>query len=161
MSTIWTPSGEYEPREEPGAAPAHDHGHDHGHDHAGAHPPHGPPGEPPDLSPEELEAVRRLHQELRTTPAVDVIANHAVQLFQLALVYLGVATPPDAEGRPPLADLANAGVVVDAMAALVDGLGERLGDHEGPLRDGLSQLQVLYVRIADAAAGEPGEPGQA
>lgn len=148
MSTLWTPSGEHRPREEPPAAATADPASELGR--TDAPPDGGPPGSD-DLSPEELQAVRRLHDELRSTPAIDVIANHAVQIFQLALIYLGVATPPDDAGRPPVADLVNAGLVIDAMAALVDGLGARLGEHEMPLRDGLSQLQVLFVRIADAS----------
>ncbi|MCZ7536324.1 MAG: DUF1844 domain-containing protein [Acidimicrobiia bacterium] len=147
MSTIWTPSGEHTPREDPAAA---------GAPPAAATPAAGHPGEPEapgDLSPEEVAAIRRLHEELRATPAVDVLANHAIQIFQLALVYLGVATPPDESGRPPLADLANAGIAIDAMAALIDGLGPRLGDHETPLRDGLTEIQMLFVRVADAAGG--------
>jgi len=152
VSTLWTPSGEHRPREEPPAAPGIDPSSGPGHTHA---PPDGVPPVSENLSAEELEAVRRLHQELRSTPAIDVLANHAVQIFQLALIYLGVATPPDEGGRPPVADLANAGLALDAMAALVDGLAARLGEHEMPLRDGLSQLQVLFVRIADASADGP------
>ena len=155
MSTLWTPSGEHRPSEEPPAAGSATPSQDSVR--GDAPPADAPPGAD-EFSPEELQAVRRLHDELRATPAVDVIANHAVQLFQLALIHLGVATPPDETGRPPVADLANAGLAIDAMAALVDGLGSRLGDHETPLRDGLSQLQVLFVRIADAA-GDDLTPG--
>ena len=93
--------------------------------------------------------MREVHRQIRSTPAIDVVANHAVQLFELALVYLGVATPPDDDGRVPMPDLAQAGVAVDAMAVLVDGLGSRLGEHEQTLRDALSQIQMLYVRIAE------------
>jgi hypothetical protein len=41
-------------------------------------------------------------------------------------------------------------VAIDAMRALVDGLGPRLAEHEPTLRDALSQIQLLYVRVADA-----------
>jgi len=144
MSTLWTPSGEYEPtREPPDATTPSAHPGDADAPPAGAAPP------PDQLSPEELQAVRRLHSELRSTAAADVVANHAVQIFQLALIYLGVATPPDEDGRPPVADLTNAGFAIDAMAALVDGLGPRLAEHEAPLRDGISQLHMLFARIAD------------
>ena len=86
---------------------------------------------------------------MRSTPAIDIVANHGVQLFELALVYLGVATPPDEHGRVPIPDLAQGGVAIDAMAILVDGLGSRLGEHEQTLRDGLAQIQMLYVQVAD------------
>ncbi len=147
MSTIWTPSGEHTPREEPAASQAPPSAEPLPSDPAGG------PAQPGDLTADEIAAVRRLHEELRATPAIDVLANHAIQIFQLALVYLGVATPPDESGRPPLADLANAGVAIDAMAALVDGLGPRLGEHETPLRDGLTEIQMLFVRVADTAGG--------
>jgi len=99
-----------------------------------------------------MEAVRELHERLAATPVADVIVNHAIGIWQLALVHLGVVTPPDAEGRRPTADLAAAGLAIDALAALVDGLTDRLGDGEPMLRDALLQVQMLYVEIADAQA---------
>ena len=146
MSTIWTPSGEYQPQDEPdetGAAPAPQAGGD-----PGGGP---PPGEP--ITPEELEALRRLHEQLRATPAVDVVANHVVQLFQLALVYLGAGAAPEEADAAPVADLVQASIVIDTMAAIVDGLGPRLVDHEHTLRDALTQLQLLWVEIADESNG--------
>jgi hypothetical protein len=98
--------------------------------------------------------MRELHQRLSATPVEDVVANHVFGLWQLSLVYLGVATPPDEQGRQPAPNLAAAGLVIDAVAALLDGLGPRLGDHEQPLRDALNQTQMIYVQIADAVAGE-------
>jgi hypothetical protein len=147
VGTIWTPSGEYRPRD------------DEPSDATGPSPaPAGASGSPPaaereqfgdTITPEELAAIRDLHQQLRATPAIDVVANHVIQLFQLATVYLGLGTPPDESGAQPAPDLAQAGVVVDAMACLVDGLGERFGEHEHTLRDALSQLQLAYVQLAD------------
>jgi hypothetical protein len=95
--------------------------------------------------------VRELHERLKATPAADVIVNHAIGIWQLALVHLGVVTPPSPDGRPPVPDLASAGLAIDAVAALVDGLAERLGEGEEMLRDALQQVQMLYVEIADAA----------
>jgi hypothetical protein len=136
VSSIWTPSGEYEPRgeDEPPAA--------------GGAAPEGAGG--PEISDEELEALRRVHEQLRATPAIDVVANHVVQLFQLALVYLGAGGAP-AGGDAPVADLVQASLVIDTMAAIVDGLGPRLAEHEQTLRDALSQLQLLWVEIADGS----------
>ncbi|HEY5014711.1 MAG TPA: hypothetical protein VIK61_18650 [Acidimicrobiia bacterium] len=138
MSSIWTPSGEYRPPDEPvGPEPA-------------AAPPGGDDLETGgEITPEELEAMRRLHEQLRATPAVDVVANHVVQLFQLALVYLGAGAAPDDSAGPPVADLVQASIVIDTMAAIVDGLGPRLVQHEQTLRDALTQLQLLWVEIAD------------
>ena len=133
VSSLWTPSGEHRPPDEPPDQP--------------------PGGSGPDAerepTPEEVEALREVHARLVATPVVDVVANHALGIWQLALVHLGVITPPDDQGRPPVPDLAAAGFAIDAMAALVDGLGERLGDHEAVLRDALTQAQMLFVEISE------------
>ena len=140
MSGLWTP-GSGDPRE-PSSTP----------DDA----PTGPAGaSSPAPTAEELEAVRELHERLAATPVADVIVNHAIGIWQLALVHLGVVTPPDEQGRRPAPDLAAAGLAIDALAALVDGLIDRLGDGEPMLRDALLQAQMLYVEIADAQAEPP------
>jgi len=138
VSSLWTPSGEHEPS---------------------GGPPPGPDGGPPsppdggrDPSPEEIEALREVHARLVATPVEDVIANHALGLWQVALVHLGVITPPDETGTPPAPDLASAGLAIDAMAALVDGLGPRLGVHEQVLHDALTQAQMLFVEVSDPAS---------
>ena len=150
MSTLWTPSGEHEP------APS-------GDAHAGGTPDEAPlqgsafgggaptaTGEIGDHpSAEELAAVRQMHAELRATPVEDVIANHAAGMMQLALIHLGLATPPDEHGSVPPPDLDKAGMAVDALAALVDGLGPRLAAHEPTLREALAQLQNAYVQVTE------------
>jgi hypothetical protein len=125
MSGLWTPGGN-EPREAP--APQ-----------AEAEP-----------SEEEIAALRELHERLAHTPVADVITNHAIGIWQLALVHLGVVTPPDEQGRRPAPNLADAGLAIDALAALVDTLGDRLGEGESMLREALSQAQMLFVEIAEA-----------
>jgi len=135
VSGLWTP-GSGDPREPaPGASDA-------GVGEA--------VGEP---SAEEVAAVRELHARLAATPVVDVIVNHAIGIWQLALVHLGVVTPPDEQGRRPAPDLASAGLAIDALAALVDGLTDRLGEGEEMLRDALHQAQMLFVEIADQVGG--------
>ena len=99
MSSIWTPSGEYQPAEEPDGPCAR------GRARRRLRPATDPRRTGAPITPEELEAMRRLHEQLRATPAVDMMANHVVQLFQLALVYLGAGAAPDrgrsaARGRP-------------------------------------------------------------
>jgi hypothetical protein len=135
VSGLWTPSGASEP-EPPGDGD-----------------PAGEPDAPP--SAEEVEALRELHARLVATPVVDVVVNHALGIWQLALVHLGVVTPPDAAGNRPAPDLASAGFAIDALAALVDGLGERLGEHEPVLRDALAQAQMLFVEIAEGQGQPP------
>ena len=137
MSSLWTPAGEHRP---PGDDP-------------------GPPGRPGEAEPEptaeEVAALREVHARLVATPVEDVVANHALGIWQLALVHLGVVTPPDEQGRPPAPDLAAAGFAIDAMAALVEGLGERLGVHEVVLRDALTQVQMLYVEVSEPRPEAP------
>jgi hypothetical protein len=110
-----------------------------------------PPTPPPATEPseDELNALRELHARLGATPVADVIVNHAIGIWQLALVHLGVVTPPDEQGRRPEPNLAAAGLAIDALAALVDGLAERLGEGEAMLRDALSQAQMLFVEVAE------------
>jgi hypothetical protein len=134
--SIWTPGGEHEVPD------------DRLSGDAVAQPGPQESAEPP-ITPEELEAMRQVQAQIRATPAVDIIANHVVQLFELALVYLGVASPPDSQGRVPAPDLAQAGVAIDTMTAIVDGLGSRFGEHEQTLRDALSNIQMLYVQVAE------------
>jgi hypothetical protein len=134
VSSLWTPSGEHQPPD-PGAGD----------------PQTGPSGEiepEREPTPEEVEALREVHARLTATPVEDVIANHALGIWQLALVHLGVITPPDVDGTPARANLPAAGLAIDAMAAIVDGLGERLGVHEPVLRDALTQAQMLFVELS-------------
>jgi len=138
VSSLWTPSGEHEPSG--GPPPGADGG------------PPSPPDGGRDPSPEEIEALREVHARLVATPVEDVIANHALGLWQVALVHLGVITPPDETGTPPAPDLASAGLAIDAMAALVDGLGPRLGVHEHVIHDALTQAQMLFVEVSDPAS---------
>jgi hypothetical protein len=49
--------------------------------------------------------------------------------------------------------LASAGFAIDALAALVEGLNTRLGEHEPVLREALAQAQMLFVEVADAQGG--------
>ena len=148
MGSLWTPSGEYQPQDRGASSPPAGAGGG------------GPGGPPPDggddgPSPEEVQALRELHERLAATPVEDVVANHVFGLWQLALVYLGVATPPDEQGRQPMPNLAAAGLVIDAVASLLDGVGGRLGQHEQALRDAMNQVQMLYVQVADALAQQP------
>jgi hypothetical protein len=140
VSSIWTPSGEYRPEPEPSEPTGTPTGYAGG-------------GEP---SADEIEAVRQIQAQIRATPAAAIVANHVIQLFELAVVYLGVATPPDELGRVPMPDLAQAGVAIDAMSALIDGLGARYGEDEQTLRDALAQIQMLYVQVADALSEATG-----
>jgi len=139
VSTLWTPGGEYTPRREPEPRPG-----------AGAAPPGPPPREhspyggddlPPDIDPEMLAEAQRVRDQILNAPAADLVANHAIGLFEVAALHLGAERPK----------LDEAQLVIDAMAAIVDGLGARLGRHERVLRDGLTQLQMAFVEAKTAS----------
>jgi hypothetical protein len=90
--------------------------------------------------------MRRAREELANVPVVDIVANHAVGLWQLAVLHLTPEPQPD--GSPTEPRLAEAGLAIDALAALVDGLGDRLAPNDEPLRDALGQLRMAYVQVA-------------
>lgn len=136
MSTIWTPSGEQPIRREeptPPSAP--------------------PPGAPaqgargaaePELSEEEVAALQaQVHQELLAAPASVVITNHCIGFFQLAALHLEQEQPR----------LAEAQLAIDALAAVVEGLGDRLGDDARPLGDALTNLRMAFVQVSRRAGG--------
>ena len=97
-----------------------------------------------ELSPEgraQVEAeLAAMQDEVARTPASVVIANHAVGLFQLAAIHLNLRPPNLDEGR----------LAIDAMACLVDGLGDQLGDEAPTLQDALAQLRLAYVQLANS-----------
>ena len=129
MSTLWTPGGEHEPEEPRRTAPPAD---------AGA-------GGPDDEA--AREQLRQLREQLAETPVADIVANHAIGLWELALLHLSAE-----EGAAP--DLDEARLAIDGVAALVEGLGDRLGRHQEPLREALAQLRLAFVDINRRASGD-------
>ncbi len=103
---------------------------------------------------EVAEELRRVRAEIAGTPVADIVANHAVGLWQLAVLHL----TPDGDAPPQLAE---AGLAIDAMAGIVEGLGDRLGPHAESLRDGLAQLRLAFVQVqsrgSDPGTGSPAE----
>jgi len=134
VSSLWTPSGEHRP--EPAAA-----GGDGGRDGG---------GEPDEAA--VAEELRRVRAELAATPVVDLIANHGIGLWQLAVLHL----VPEDEEAPRLVDAALA---IDALAGIVEGLGDRLARHAAPLADALAQLRMAYVQVQERDAEHEGEDG--
>jgi hypothetical protein len=97
-----------------------------------------------DLSPEEraqaeemIREMAQVQQQIAGTPAGQLVANHAMGLYELAAIKLST--------EPPL--FVEAQLAIDAMAALLDAVGPRLGDDQAPLRQGLDQLQMAYVEL--------------
>ena len=81
-----------------------------------------------------------MRAELAAAPVEVVVANHCYGLFELAAVYLSQ--------QPPLLDQAR--LAIDALGCLVDGLEGRLGEGEGALKEGLTNLRLAYVQIDGA-----------
>jgi hypothetical protein len=142
--SLWTPGGEH-PVDRP--QPSEPSGP--------AGPPPGPPGAAPpsldDLSPEERAAAEeyareldQMRRQLLELPAGVVVGQHALQFFDVAGLYLS-QSPPRVE---------DARVAIDALAAVVERLGSRMGEAEAPLRSALHQAQLAYVEAA-RRAGEP------
>ena len=125
MGTIWTPGGE-RPVGDQGEAP-------------------GAGGPDAGDAPENLEAeLAEVQRQLLETPASVIIANHAIGLFQLAALHLNQ--------QPP--NFIDAQLAIDALGAVVEGLGDRLGQDEEPLKDALAQIRLAFVQIK-AAGGVP------
>ena len=128
MSTLWTPGGERPVSRDPGAP-----GSPRSEEVEGA------PGDP---SPEEMQArLEQLQEQLAQTPVEVVVANHAFGLFELAALHLSLQPPQLEEAR----------LAIDALSALVDGLGSRIGEHAGELADALANLRMAFVQIHAAS----------
>jgi hypothetical protein len=103
---------------------------------------------PASAEQQELAAeLAAMQDELAKTPAAVVVANHAVGLFQLAAIHLNQRPPNLEDGR----------LAIDAFAALVEGLGPRLGEDHGSLVDALTQLRLAYVSLTSSVEGAPQE----
>ena len=145
MSTIWTPSGERPVRrEEPSTQPSAP---------AGAGAPTGAgaaAGSEREPTEEELAArMAEFQRELLEAPAALVVTNHCIGLFQLAALHLEV--------QPP--NLDEAQLAIDALAAVVERLGCRLGGEERPLQDHVTNLRLAFVEVRGRAGGQGGEAG--
>lgn len=96
---------------------------------------------------DELAAMMKARAEMAETPAHDMLANHLMRLFDLAVIYL--------EAEPPR--FSDAATVIESFRAVVDNVGERLGPHRSLLQEALSQVQMVFVQVkraADAAEQE-------
>ena len=87
------------------------------------------------------EARRRLTE----VSAEVVVANHVMGLYELAAIHLG-ASPPD---------LKQSALAIDAVACLVEGLGDRLGPDAATMRDALANIRLAFVQIKSTLAARP------
>jgi hypothetical protein len=89
----------------------------------------------------ELDAAQQALSEARArlaeVPAEVVVTNHVMGLYELAAIHLA-ADPPD---------LVAAALAIDAVGCLVEGLGDRLGEDAGTMRDALANIRVAFVQV--------------
>jgi hypothetical protein len=98
-----------------------------------------------ELTDDQVAAFQQEYAEARRrvaeAPAATVVVNHAMGLYELGAIHLS-AEPPN---------LPEAALAIDAVACLVDGLGDRLGPEVDTLRDALSQIRLAFVQIKGSA----------
>src|SRR3989304_6008482 len=112
MSTLWTPSGEHQPEE-----PVDEFADEDLADDLAAY------GQPYEGAPstEEVEEMWRARAELAGVAVTDIVANHAVGLWQLAVIHL--MPDPDPEGLPTEPRLDEGPLACHARRALARGPG--------------------------------------
>jgi hypothetical protein len=134
-------------------------------------PPSGAPGaagDPGQPSEEELRAA--YEAELSRITSAELMLQAAVSLLNVGSYRLAPRAPAAAPGdpaaapsAPSAADLEQARDAIDAVRALLEIIERRMPNETAPLRNALSQLQMIYAREAQAAgAPSPGgsDPGQ-
>lgn len=99
-------------------------------------------GQLDDQTAEALEAIAEARRRLEDVPASVVVANHAMGLFELAAIHLS--------SEPPRLD--DAQLAIDALGHLVDGLGERIGEHHDTLAAALGNIRLVYVQKKSQSA---------
>ncbi len=97
--------------------------------------------------------------DIADIPAVEVVLTVAMHLMTASAVACGLAVGDDGAPREP--DLAEARILINALAALVTAAAPDLGSvHAAPLRDGLTAVQRAF-REASLIPDAPGEgPGE-
>lgn len=97
-----------------------------------------------DLDPEQrsqIEEAQRAMEEARSrladVPAEVVVTNHVMGLYELAAIHLSSDEP----------DLVQAALAIDAVACLVDGLGDRLGPDAPTMVEALNNIRLAFVQI--------------
>jgi hypothetical protein len=108
-------------------------------------PPQGPPGPQGQRvwTPEQEEEARRMAEEMARIPSTEWVINVAVTLANAAGTKLNEGLWEDG------------GLAIDALAAILEKVGNRLGEAEAPLRQTLAQLQMAYAQVAANPEGPP------
>jgi hypothetical protein len=105
----------------------------------------GAEGEHPDPIADAQAALEEARRRVAEAPPEVVVTNHVMGLYELAAIHLSA-------GNLPAASLA-----IDAVACLVEGLGDRLGPDVTALRDALANIRIAFVQVKSraASASEP------
>jgi hypothetical protein len=90
-----------------------------------------------------------VREQLLHAPVELVVSNHAMGLWELAALHLSQSPP----------QLKQAQLAIDALNALLQGLQGRLGASERTLSDGLSELRLAFVHIANAERARQADGG--
>jgi len=90
-----------------------------------------------DAIDEAERAMAEARERLADVPAGVVITYHVMGLYELAAIHLS-SSPPE---------LHQSALAIDAVACLVDGLGERLGDDHATMQDALNNIRMAFVQI--------------
>jgi hypothetical protein len=102
-------------------------------------PPQPAPGNEPQgqgvWTPEQEEEARRMAEEMARIPSVEWVINVAVTLANAAGTKLNEGLRDDAS------------LAIDALSAIVEKVGPRLGEAEAPLKQTLAQLQMAFAQM--------------
>jgi hypothetical protein len=95
-------------------------------------------------------------RDLQSLSAVEIIGAHCADLMTAAAVKLGLY-----EGTEADRDLAEARILIEGLAGLINSSAPYLGGHHvAPMRDGLKTLQASFREsssIPDLPGQGPGE----
>ena len=94
-------------------------------------------------------AIEEARRRVAEAPPEVVVTNHVMGLYELAAIHLAADQP----------NLPAAALAIDAVACLVDGLGDRLGPDVGSLRDALGNIRLAFVQIKARAQAPDGSTG--
>lgn len=89
-------------------------------------------------------AIDEARRRVAEAPAEVVVVNHVMGLYELAAIHLSAPRP----------DLGSAALAIDAVACLVEGLGDRLGAESATMRDALANIRLAFVEIKGRAADD-------
>jgi hypothetical protein len=88
-----------------------------------------------------LMEMARVREEMLSVPATDVIANHLMGIYELGAIHLA-QNPPNFN---------EATVAIEAFRAVLERLSTAFGENEVILRQALSQMQLTFVQLKEAA----------